>query len=91
VWETSDPDGRRVVLSAERWLHILDDHEELADELHAILRGLGAPARRRLGRWPDEEWFYLTGLGPSRYVKVVVHYVRGEGRVITAFPRRAFP
>ena len=91
MWETTDPDDRRVVLSAERWLHILEDHEELANELDGILRGLTTPARRRRGRWPDEEWFYLAGPGPTRFVKVVVHYEGGEGRIVTAFPRRAFP
>lgn len=79
------------MLSAERWLHILEDHEELGDELETILSGLSAPAVRRHGRWTDEEWFYLAGPGPTRFVKVVVHYEHGEGRIVTAFPRRAFP
>ena len=91
VWETTDPDGRRIVLSAERWLHVLEDHEELGDELAALLSGLAAPAIRRRGRWPDEKWFYLAGPGPTRFVKVVVHYEHGVGRIVTAFPRRAFP
>jgi hypothetical protein len=91
VWETTDPDGRRIVLSTERWLHILEDHEELADELEEIRRGVSTPAIRRRGRWLDEEWFYLAGPGPTHFVKVVVHYERGGGRIVTAFPRRAFP
>jgi hypothetical protein len=91
VWETTDPDGRRVLLSSERWLHIIEDHEELAGELDEILRGLARPALRRHGRWPEEEWYYLAGPGPTRFVKVVVHYEGGEGRIVTAFPRRAFP
>jgi hypothetical protein len=52
VWEATDPDGRRVVLSAERWLHVLEGHEELAGELDAILEALATPALRRHGRWP---------------------------------------
>jgi hypothetical protein len=50
VWGTTDPDGRRIVLSAERWLHILEDHEELAHDLDEILRGVSTPAIRRRGR-----------------------------------------
>ena len=91
VWITSDCDGRRVVLRAERRKHILDDHDELADGLDRILAGLPSPSFRRRGRWPDEEWFYLEGFGPTRYVKVVVHYEQGEGRIVTVFPSRAFP
>jgi hypothetical protein len=91
VWQTLDPDGRRVTLTAERWLHVLEGHEELGTELDAILEGLQASALRRRGRWPEEEWFYLAGPGPTRFVKVVVHYEYGEGRIVTAFPRRAFP
>ena len=63
----------------------------LADDLDRILAGLPSPSFRRRGRWPDEEWFYLEGFGPTRYAKVVVHYEQGEGRIVTVFPRRAFP
>jgi hypothetical protein len=91
VWETTDPDGRRVLLASERWLHVTEEHDELREELSAILDGLAHPARRRRGREPSEEWFYLSGPGPTRFVKVVVHYESGEGRIVTAFPRRRFP
>jgi len=91
MWETTDSDGRRVVLTSDRWAHIVQTHEELAEDIDAVLRGLAAPTRRRRGRWPDEEWFYVAGAGPTRFVKVVVHYEGDEGRIITAFPRRAFP
>ncbi len=91
MWEAADSEGRRIVLSAERWLHILDDHEELAQEMEPILWGITSPTLRRGGRWSDEEWFYVAGPGPSRYVKVVVHYEGEEGRIMTAFPRREFP
>jgi hypothetical protein len=33
VWETRDPDGRRVVLAPERWLHVIEEHDELREEL----------------------------------------------------------
>ena len=74
-----------------------------SEHIHRVLNPLdryGASVRRlcgchdairRRGRWPDEEWFYLAGPGPTRFVKVVVHYEHGEGRIVTAFPRRAFP
>jgi hypothetical protein len=91
VWETTDRQGRRVALTSERWLHILDDHDELANELEAILQAIARPTLHRSGRMRREEWFYLEGAGPSRYLKVVVHYERDRGSIVTAFPRRAFP
>ena len=66
MWSVRDPDGRDVVLTAERWAHVLD-------------------------RQPHEEWFYRRGAGPSFWIRVVVHYERGYGLVVTAFPRRSFP
>jgi hypothetical protein len=88
---TLDPDGRVVELSAERWSHILDGHPELAPHLENVARAVRAPDRRLSGPREDEEWFYLAGGGPSRWLKVVVHYEGGRGRIVTAFARRSMP
>ncbi|MEX2645347.1 MAG: hypothetical protein WD249_03700 [Gaiellaceae bacterium] len=91
MWETIDPDGRRVVLTHERWRHIVEEHEELGLEPSDILAVVAEPEHRLPGRGPQEEWFYRGGAGPSRWVKVVVHYEQTFGRIVTAFPRRALP
>lgn len=91
VWETRDPDGRLVVMTRERWRHVLDDHPELADAREAILDAVAGPVARRAGRNVGEEWFYGHGFGPSRLVKVVVHFRGDVGSITTAFPRRGFP
>lgn len=91
MWEATDPDGRRLLLSQERWSHVVEEHDELREERDAILEGLKRPAARRPGRHPNEEWFYVAGPGPTHFVKVVVHYDEGEGLIVTAFPRRRFP
>jgi hypothetical protein len=88
---TLDPDGRRVELTEERWRHILAGHPELATHLEAVARAVREPDRRLAGRQDDEEWFYLEHAGPSRWLKVVVHYERGRGRIVTAFGRRSMP
>lgn len=90
MWEMVDPEGRRVVLTFDRWRHILDEHGELELLREAVLRAVGQPDRRIPGRWADEEWFYGRA-GPSRWMKVVVHFDGEAGRIITAFPRRRFP
>lgn len=86
-----DPRGREIVLTAERWQHIVTGHPELAAHVEQVLRAVRAPTEALPGREPDEEWFYLRDAGPSRWLKVVVLFEGPTGRIITAFPRRRKP
>ena len=88
---TTDPDGRRVVLGEERWLHIKSEHADLARHLREIMAAVREPDLRLPGRTPGEEWFLVEGAGPARWLHVVVHYEGGEGWIATAFPRRRQP
>jgi hypothetical protein len=89
---TRDPRGREISLDDERWAHIIDGHPELSDVRDDVLRAVKAPTEIVAGRSSDEEWFYLEGAGPSRWLKVVVVFDRqGSGRIITAFGRRRKP
>jgi len=85
--ETVDPDGRRVILSEERWRHILRRHGELEVHRDRILEAIETPTLRTRGRTANEEWFFLEGAGPSRWLQVVVHYEENRGSVTTAFGR----
>lgn len=78
-------------LSAERWTHIVDGHPELGRHLETIMRAVRSPDRRVSGRRKGEERFYLRDAGPSRWLKVVVHFEGGRGRIVTAFARRSMP
>ena len=89
--EVFDPDGRRVALTEERWQHICDGHPELAALQAEVLRAIQTPSRRLGGSEPAEEWFYLAGPGPSRWLKVVVLFAGESGRIIPSFPGRALP
>jgi hypothetical protein len=91
VWHTIDPDGRPVAMELRGWQHILDAHEQLGVGPETILATVASPDRRTRGRALDEEWFYRANAGPSRWIKVVVHYERNRGLIVTAFPRRSFP
>jgi hypothetical protein len=84
---TFDPDGRRVVLTEERWAHIKRRHPELTGQLGEVMRAIREPDRRTDGREPFEEWFFLEGVRPAGWLQVVVHFDDSEGQVITAFPR----
>ena len=91
MWETTDPDGRRVVLSFSRWRHILDKHGELNGQRETVLEAVAHPEERLPGRTEYEEWFYGRMTRPSRWMRVVVHYGSDRGLIVTAFPRRLIP
>ena len=52
-----DPDGRLVVLTAERWTHILRGHPELSPFRGEILDTVAMPTRHLLGPTIGEHWF----------------------------------
>jgi hypothetical protein len=92
AYHIRDPQGRIVSLNVERWEHIVDGHPELGHMQEEILRAVQSPTEIMAGRMADEEWFYLEGVGPSRWLKVVVVFDRSDrGRIITAFGRRRKP
>jgi hypothetical protein len=87
-----DQQGRDILLDVERWEHIVDGHPELEHIQDEVLRAVESPTEVMTGRSSDEEWFYLEGAGPSRWLKVVVVFDRSNsGRIITAFGRRRKP
>lgn len=87
----NDPDGTPVALTDEDWRHILDHHREIAPHLPGIAACVSHPTHILSGRSPREVWHYLENSGPSRYLKVVIHYHADRGYVRTAFGRRRFP
>lgn len=88
-----DPDGRRVELTTERWQHITrpDGHSELAHLQAEVLRAVEAPDERQTAPRSNEQWFFVGGVGPSRWLQVVVAYEGERGFIVTAFPRRRDP
>jgi hypothetical protein len=87
----TDPDGRRVELTVERWDHIAERHPEIAASEEAVTRAVEAPDRRMQGRADNEEWYYLKIESPSAWLKVVVAYAEGRGHIVTAHARRSMP
>jgi hypothetical protein len=86
----TDPQGRIVELTAERWGHVLDIHPEVKPFRAEILRAIETRGKQMPGRKANEQWFYLAA-GPSRWLKVVVAYERERGWIVTAFGRRSLP
>ena len=86
-----DPDRRPVALDWPGWNHIQQEHPELDVPPEAVLSTVQEPDERIAGRRRGEEWFYRRGIGPSAWIKVVVHCEGDRGLIVTAFPRRSFP
>jgi len=91
VWETTDPEGRRVVLTFERWRHIVDRHRELRRHRDTVLGAVRDPHERLPARRPSQEWFYGWSPQQVQWIRVVVHYEGDRGFIVTAFPRRSIP
>jgi hypothetical protein len=87
-----DRQDRDVLLSAERWKHIVSAHPEIEAYQEEIRRVVEAPTSVVAGREADEEWLYLEGAGPSRWLKVVVVF-DSEDRGVSSpqFARRRKP
>lgn len=84
AFEVQDRWGRTIRLTEEVWNeHVLGRHEELADQLDAIVETLIAPNMVRFdARRFDGECFYRFGAVPTfphRYLKVAVRFIAAEG------------
>jgi hypothetical protein len=89
--DTVDPDGRRVVLDPAGWRHILDEHSEIRSHREAILAIVAAPDHREPDRRPGRERYWRRGVGPSRWLMVVVDYGPTPARIVTAYGNRKDP
>jgi hypothetical protein len=89
--ETTDPDGRTVVLDDDGWDHILREHPELAPYRKEIMAAVNLPDHRRPDPRPGRERYYSRDVGPSRWLFVVVHFNEEPARIVTAYANRKDP
>ncbi len=76
----------------ERWDHVIEEgHPEMTGLLDDVLATVARPDKRIPGRESNEEWFYRQGVGPGRWLKVVVIYEQQRGFIVTTHGRRSFP
>lgn len=90
--EAVTADGVRVVLFEDTWLrHILNPrsgHAELEPHLKVVLEAIESPDHTERESWPGRERFFKRGVGPSRWLMVVVDSVEEPARIVTAFGYR---
>jgi hypothetical protein len=101
---TLDLLGRRVYLDEDALRHIVEAHPEMDGYLDQILPTVESPDARdfdpRAGHersylhgvpCAKRERFYRLGLGPSRWLFVVVDFSLPTARVVTAYGSRKAP
>lgn len=89
--EVIDREGRRIELTVERWAHILDEHGEMTSHREAILATVSAPHHRAPDPRPARERYWRRGLGPSRWLLVVIDFSTDPARIVTAYGNRKDP
>jgi hypothetical protein len=91
--ETTDPAGARVVLDDALWREkIVRDHPEIDSYREDALRAVSAPDHVA----PDPSFearkrYYARGVGPSRWLLVVVSYEQTPARIVSVFANRKDP
>jgi hypothetical protein len=88
-----DPDGKRVVISSRLWHRkVLRDHPEIVLHFVDVLHAIAEPDHVT----PDPSFknrrkHFLRGVGPSRWLLVVLSYEQEPARLISAYPNRKDP
>jgi hypothetical protein len=78
--------GITIRLPDERWEHIIERHNILADKQQFVLNTITNPDRILVGN--EDALMALRELEPGRWLVVVYREENDDGFVITAFPTR---
>lgn len=90
--EITDPGGAAVALPARIWeAKVTRDHPELRGCLEQVLSTVSAPDHVEPDPRPERRRYYRRGVGPSRWLMVVVSFEQLPGRIITALALRKDP
>lgn len=91
--ERTDPAGVRVVLNDALWCEkIVRDHPEIEPHREDALRAVSAPDHVAPDpSFKDRKRYYARGVGPSRWLLVVVSYEQTPARIVSVFANRKDP
>ncbi len=93
AWVADPVFGRRVSAPDRMFTKVARDHEDVAGlSRRAVLETVAKADAHRTGNVPSRHLYYRRGMGPSRWLCVVVQYDhRGIGEAFTAFAVRRLP
>jgi len=78
--------GVPIRLTFERWVHITEEHCELAGMRLDVLATISEPTRIIAGQ--EEELLAIREIEPGKYLVVVYRELGDDGFIITAFLTR---
>jgi hypothetical protein len=82
----TDRIGGTIVLEHERWEHICKRHRQLDGYEIAVMTAIENADKTKMGNTPNSRVIYAEGIGPARWLAVVVEYDGLNGHVVTAYP-----
>jgi hypothetical protein len=80
--------GVLIRLTAERWLHIIEQHTELTESYEEILKAISQPERVLAGH--DGEKMAVYPVEDGKWLIVVYREFEKDGFIITAFFTRRY-
>lgn len=89
--QTTDPWGRQVLLTKERWEHIVGEHPELKHRDPEVLATVPSPDVITPDPIPGRWRYWAAGFGVSRWMFVVVDRHQPLPIIVTAFSTRRRP
>lgn len=82
--------GRTVVLTEDRWQHIIEGHRAMDGLDLALKSAVEGADQRHIARGAEK--LFGKNLGPAKWLVAVVAYDEsGRGTILTAYPQRRDP
>lgn len=88
IFEVVDKTGKKINLTKKQWKHIRRDHPDVKEE------EIEQTIKNSLKIVPEENnrfyyyQYFKQRKSKSKFIRVIVKYLNGEGFVITAYPVR---
>jgi hypothetical protein len=93
IAQARNPDRNRLaVVTSARWHeHVLRSHPEMDGHLEAVKDTIRQPDLIQQDEHPDRTRYFRRGVGPDRWLRVVVEFAGHRDQLVTAFGQENDP
>ncbi len=86
IFELADKTGKTIVLTKERWSHIVQHHPDVSDKLEEVKLSLTTPTVIVPHKYDDKTANYYRYQKETRdHMLTIVKYLNGNGFIKSAF------